>query len=122
MKGPQELNTGNMVLNVLKSAQDQGADIKNILQSIMDTLNIENDGSTLPVDPKKYINKNILYNVSFDDRLRKGVIKKITSKGYLCVEENIPGMPLTIPDMPTTVTQYYDPRTLYIQDVLEDGE
>ena len=112
MKSPRELNFGNTISKMLASAAEQGVDVKNVIESILQKMNESDNKSTLPVNAKYYINKHILYNVSFDSNLRNGYIRKITPKGFLCVEESVHGSK-------TYIEKYYDASTLYIQDVLD---
>ena len=113
MKSPKELNFANSIMKVLQDAQSSGVDVKNVLDSISSKWQgDDNSAGTTPINLRDHVGKRILYTTSFDYFTKMGRVKEVSPKGFIEIEVYT-GM------NDNTHLQWYDPSTLYIQEIFE---
>lgn len=114
MKSPNELNFANNMMGILKNANESGVDVKNVLESILNKWKTPEEDKKVFI-PKDNIGKTILFTCSFEYYVKQGKILSVSPKGFIEIE-----VYTKYGDQITKNINWFDPTTVYVQEVLED--
>jgi len=115
MKSPTELNFANNLTGILKNAAESGVDVKNVLESMLDKWKTPEESAKVFI-AKDNIGKIILFNCTFEYYVKKGKIISVSPQGFIEIEVHNKHE-----DQISKQTSWFDPKTVYVQEVLEEN-
>lgn len=117
MKSPKELNFAQNLMTILKGAEQQGVDIKNVISSL--NTRFEKDDkdpkAREPINVRTLVGKKVLYTSAQDYGIRLGVVISVSPKGFVEMESHY-----KVNDTETKQISWIDPANLYIQEIFEN--
>lgn len=115
MKSPKELNFAENLMTILRSAEQSGVDIKNVIGSLDQKFKKEEKEKPEPINVRTLVGKEVLYTSAYDYGIRHGKILNVTSKGFVNID-----VYHKIDGKETKQNTWVDPSSLYIQEVFDN--
>lgn len=109
MKSPLEFSFANSLKPALESGKKNGVDIKNVLEYFLKDMKDNNKEEI--IDNTPYLNKRVIFSTAQDYSLKSGIIKYISSKGFILVK--IDGY---------NSNHWHDPKNFNVKEVIEDND